>query len=89
MSNLQLYNDDNIKVLNELKANKTTFSVVYADCIYESLDFSWSNLCYDLLEDNGIFYIQTDYHTVAEWKIYLDNLFGKENFMPDILVPGY
>ena len=76
-----LYNDDNIKILNELKANKTTVDVVYADCIYESTDFSWSDLCYDLLSPNGIFYVQTDYHTVAEWKIYLDNLFGKENFI--------
>lgn len=25
--------------------------------------------------------VQTDYHTVAEWKIYLDGLFGRENLV--------
>lgn len=81
MQNFLLYNDDNNKILNELRLNGTMVDVVYADCIYESLDFSWADLCYDILSPNGVFYIQTDYHTVAEWKIYLDNLFGKENFI--------
>ena len=65
-----LVHPDNIRV-----------DLVYGDCIYESTDFTWASRSYDILKDNGIFMVQTDYHTVAEWKIYLDDLFGRENFI--------
>ncbi len=64
-----------------LKVSGHRFDVVYADVIYESVDFSWADLAYDLMKENAIMYVQTDYHTAAEWKIYLDRLFGKENFI--------
>lgn len=76
-----LIHSDNISVLNKLLSGDTKFDCVYGDCIYESMDFSWSNLCFDLLKEDGVFYIQTDYHTVAEWKLHLDSLFGKEHFI--------
>lgn len=76
-----LLEGDNIFYMEKLLDAETKVNCVYADCIYESSDFSWANLCYKLLDENGIFYIQTDYHTVAEWKIFLDALFGKKNFL--------
>lgn len=79
--NLQLINNDNIVAMSSLLESGVSVDCIYADCIYESTDFSWAILCRELLRRDGIFYIQTDYHTVAEWKIYLDNLFGKENFI--------
>jgi len=78
---MNLYLGDNNKYLASFLDKDLEVDLVYADCIYESTDFSWSDLCYKLLKPDGIFYIQTDYHTVAEWKIYLDALFGKENFI--------
>lgn len=78
---IELLHGDNIEILQEKLNKKTLIDVVYADCIYESLDFKWADLCYDLLRKDGIFYVQTDYHTVAEWKIYLDRLFGPKNFI--------
>lgn len=59
--------------------------VIYADCIYDSLDFSWATLCYNILKPDGIFYLQTDDSTVAEWKLYLNDLFGKENWLNTII----
>lgn len=52
---------------------------IYSDPIYESLDFEFANICYDKLTVDGVFALQTDLSTVAEWKIYLDNLYGKKN----------
>lgn len=63
------------------RADAFRFNVVYGDVIYESTDFTWASRAYDLMDENGIMYVQTDYHTVAEWKIYLDRLFGKDKFI--------
>jgi DNA modification methylase len=60
-------------------ANKV--DLIYGDCIYESTDFGWAQNAYALLKPNGIFMVQTDYHTAAEYKIYLDKLFGKAGFV--------
>lgn len=66
---------------NFLKINGHRFDVIYADVIYESMDFSWADVAYELMKENAIIYVQTDYHTAAEWKLYLDRLFGKKNFI--------
>jgi len=78
---IELYNSDNLETLISLFDKKIPITAVYGDCIYESMDFSWAAACWHLLNKSGIFYVQTDYHTVAEWKIYLDKLFGKGNFI--------
>lgn len=62
-------NDDNMKInLGPM------FDLIYADMIYENLDFSWVNKYWDALVTSGIFIVQTDYHTVAQMKLYLDDL---------------
>lgn len=71
---------DNIDIMSHMNV-LSMYDVVYGDCIYESTDFTWTNLCYDLMKSNGIFFVQTDYHTVAEYKLHLDWLFGKDNFI--------
>lgn len=78
---LNLYNEDNVECMKRLWREDIRVDVVYADCIYESMDFLWAEYAYDLLKNDGIFYIQTDYHTVAEWKLFLDELFGRDNFI--------
>lgn len=81
MNILNIFKNDNVVTMSRLLGEGVQVDCIYADCIYENKDFTWANLCYELLKENGVFYIQTDYHTVAEWKLYLDNLFGKENFI--------
>lgn len=48
--------------------------LIYADMIYENLDFVWITICTHLLKVGGIFIIQTDYHSVAQVKLFLDEL---------------
>ena len=48
--------------------------LIYADCIYETLDLSYIVKYWDILDYNGIFQIQTDYHSVAQIKILMDSL---------------
>lgn len=44
-----------------------SYSCVFADMIYESLDFNWIDKYWnDYLIDNGIFVVMTDWHTVGE-----------------------
>jgi site-specific DNA-methyltransferase (adenine-specific) len=85
MNNIKLYHGNNISILEKLLDADTVCSAIYADCIYESLDFSWTELCYNLLERNGVFFVQTDQHSVYEMKLYLDTIFGKENFINHLI----
>ncbi len=70
---------DNIIEMNKLYDGGIRADLVFADCIYESLNFNWINSATRVLKEKGILIIMTDYHSVAEMKIYLDNL--KLNFI--------
>ena len=70
---IELINDDNMKVFLDQKAD-----LIYADMIYENMDFSWVDHWWNQLRNDGIFIIQTDWHSVAEIKVYtqqMDNAF--------------
>jgi site-specific DNA-methyltransferase (adenine-specific) len=69
MSMIKLFNSDNRKVLKLLH---DVFDVAYCDMIYQDLDLGWIDLVIPLLEENGIIMVQTDYHSVAQVKLYLD-----------------
>lgn len=71
---LILYNDDNIKIMNHLIKIDKKFDLIYCDMIYENMEFSWVNLCADLLKSTGILQIQTDWHTVSEVDVYTKSL---------------
>lgn len=85
--NYFIYNGDNKKVfIYNLEVHhhwkpRVTFDVIYGDCIYESTDIEWIYHSYECLNPNGIFFVQTDYHTVAKYKDMLDRIYGKENFI--------
>jgi len=87
VGNNVLYNASNEEVIldvfniYDLWRPRVVFDAIYADCIYESLDFNWIYYCYECLKDNGVFYVQTDYHTVAYYKNRLDRIYGKDNFI--------
>lgn len=68
---IKLFLDDNIKVLKELD---TKFDLIYADMIYENLNLEWVVRSFFALKEDGVLIIQTDYHTVANLKLYLDEL---------------
>ncbi len=65
-----LYQQDNISVLKEIQPQK--IDLIYADMIYENLDFSWVVWALQTLKDNGVIIVQTDYHTSAQMKLCLD-----------------
>jgi len=70
---IKLYNKDNRdqNVYNEILGGKT-IQVIYADCVYEDTNIVWASDYYDLLDWGGIFYIQTDWHTVGEYITYME-----------------
>lgn len=82
---------DNKEIMGELIEQGIKVQAVYADCIYEDKSWltednpNWVDLCYKLLDDNGIFYVQTDYHTSAWYKLYLDYKFGEDNFIAELI----
>lgn len=68
----KLYHDDNLIILEELYETGYRFDLIYADCIYESKNFTWLYQAVELLKHNGIIIVQTDYHTVGSYKYLLD-----------------
>jgi DNA modification methylase len=55
----ELLNIDNMKYETEIK-----FDLIYCDMIYEDENISdWLSLYWTYLKDNGIFIVQTDWHT--------------------------
>lgn len=66
--------EDNRNILRHVKPG--TADLVYADMIYDNFDFSWVEGCLAALSETGSLFIQTDYRSVAELKVYIDELFG-------------
>ena len=56
-------------------------NLIYADMMYDNIDFLWIDKCKNLLKNTGSIYIQTDYRSVAELKLYLDKLFVFRNWI--------
>lgn len=79
-----MHNGDNLEFL---EGEITPVDLVYADMLYDNFDFDWIDLCRDWLKDTGSIFIQTDYRSVAEVKLYLDGLFGKSTFINWIVWP--
>jgi len=68
----ELYNEDNVQAIFD-----KTPDLVYADMIYENEKFQdWVNYYYTKLKDNGIFIVQTDWHTDYLVRMYLENYIG-------------
>lgn len=53
-----------------------SMNLVYGDCVYEELDFKWTELSYDKLLQGGILIVQTDWHTQHRYRIYLEDILG-------------
>lgn len=68
-------NQDCITKLDEASA-----SVIYADMIYEDKNFEWIRKYWSVLKQGGVFIVQTDYHSVAEVKLFLDAMENSEFF---------
>ena len=81
---------NNIEVMQKLVEDGVKVQVVYADCIYEDKSWfmkhepNWVDLCYELLDDKGIFYVQTDYHTAYWYRVYLEYRFT-QNFIAELI----
>lgn len=64
------------------------FDLVYADMLYDDFNFDrWLPACRELLADTGSIFVQTDYRSVAELKLFMDSLFGKDKFVNWIVWP--
>lgn len=72
---IKLYNQDNMLFDLKKETGFNTVDLVYADMIYEDKNIEgWISKYWNLLKENGIFQIQTDYHTSAQVKLFLDSL---------------
>lgn len=65
-----LHNNDNMSVYFPPEQA----DLIFADYIYENLDFSWVDKYWDALKPNGIFIGMTDYHSAAEFKMYTQTM---------------
>lgn len=66
---IKTYCMDNMKFESDEK-----FDVIYCDMIYENMDFSYIYKYWQYLKENGVMVIQTDYHSVAEVKVFTQTM---------------
>lgn len=55
--------DNSYFVENVLFPGYIRYDLIYADMVYESMEFDWIYSAFSLLKNNGIFMVQTDFHT--------------------------
>ena len=82
---VRLFSGDKRVVMNKLWMDAVYVDAIYADCIYEELDFNWIAAAYKILKPNGVFFVQTDYHSVYVMKLFCDKIFGEENFINHLI----
>lgn len=70
---METYCGDN-KILINKQARLS--DLVYADCIYEKKDLSWVEQYWSKLSSNGIFIIQTDWHTQHLYRVLMEDKMG-------------
>lgn len=70
---IEIYNMDNME-FHYISQKKP--KLIFADYVYENLDFSWAEYYWNMLSDNGIFIAMTDFHSDAEFDIYMKNHLG-------------
>ena len=66
---IKIYNQDNRESLKFVGEN--SIDLIYADYIYENLDFSWAEKYWSCLKERGIFIAQTDWHSDAEFHVFM------------------
>jgi hypothetical protein len=49
-------------------------NVIFADYVYENLDFSWINKWWNNLFHNGLFIAMTDFHSIFELGVKLKSM---------------
>jgi len=63
------------------KLQNESVDLIYADMIYDDLNLNWIDECFRVLKFNGSIYVQTDQKSVAQVKLYMDNIFKFRNWI--------
>jgi site-specific DNA-methyltransferase (adenine-specific) len=79
METNKIYQGDCIEVLKTFPDE--SINLIYADMMYDELDFYWIDECFRVLKSNGSIYVQTDQRSVAQLKLYMDKLFKFRNWI--------
>lgn len=76
---VMLYNENNLTASIGFKAN-----LIYGDMIYEDSNLEWIERFWSMLRPNSVFIVQTDYHTSAQVKLFLDS-FSNSIFINEVI----
>ena len=82
---VRLFMGNNQTVLNKLWMDAVYVDAIYADCIFEEQNFTWIAEAHRILKPNGVFFVQTDYHSVYTMKLFCDKIFGADNFINHLI----
>jgi DNA modification methylase len=52
------------------------YNIIFADYVYENLDFSWVNKFWEYLKPNSLFISMTDFHSEHRYRVYLEDVIG-------------
>lgn len=79
MSEIRIHCANNLTWKPTKRAN-----LIYADCIYESSDLTWIFKYWLKLAKDGVFIVQTDYHSSANIKLFLD-MMSNSHFIAEVI----
>lgn len=69
---IEIYNQNNLNLPDLLEMRRA--NLIYCDYMYANKDFTWVDLYWFKLVENGVFICQTDNSTIAEIKLKLDSM---------------
>jgi len=72
MSEIELYNMDNFHYYPD----ENKFQIVFADFVYEDLNFDWVDKYWFHLKEGGLFIAMCDYHSNHRIRVYIEDLFN-------------
>jgi len=79
MKTNEVYNMECVEGMKQLPDESV--DLIYADMMYDELDFNWIDECFRVLKSDGSIYVQTDQRSVAQVKLYMDKMFKFRNWI--------
>lgn len=55
---------------------KGGFDIIFADYVYENLDFSWADKYFDMLKVGGVMIAMSDFHSDYRYRVYMEDKLG-------------
>ena len=71
MTLVEILNTNNMEYQIDRK-----YDVVFADYVYENLNFEWASKYFKMLKEGGVMIAMSDYHSDYRYRVYMEDVLG-------------